>query len=295
MFYVVNMLNNWAFAFNIAVPLHIILRSFGSVTTMWLGWIRGKQYSALQVFAVMLLTIGVITSAWADAESKVSNIIVNMYLKPQCLLYLTQGKNLSAKTSSLTSSLNPGFALLFIAQLLSAYMGVYVQETYASYGADWEANLFYSHFLSLPLFLPLHSVLRSQYRSIASSPPLALSLSRAEELPFGVQKLLISTPRSVVMLLVNAGMQLMCISGVNLLSAKTSSLTVTIVLNVRKLVSFILSIYLFGNHLSNRMVLGATLVFGAGALYGWETSVGIKRRRPQEFLEQKSNDKYKTR
>jgi solute carrier family 35 (UDP-xylose/UDP-N-acetylglucosamine transporter), member B4 len=70
-FYSVNMLNNWAFAFKISVPVHIILRSFGSVTTMIAGYIRGKRYSALQVLSVALLTLGVTISAWADSESKV--------------------------------------------------------------------------------------------------------------------------------------------------------------------------------------------------------------------------------
>lgn len=46
MFFAVNMLNNWAFAFRISVPVHIILRSFGSVTTMGAGWLRGKRYSS---------------------------------------------------------------------------------------------------------------------------------------------------------------------------------------------------------------------------------------------------------
>lgn len=71
MFFSVNMLNNWAFAFNISVPVHIILRSFGSVTTMAAGWLRGKRYTQLQVLSVVVLTAGVMTSAWADAASKV--------------------------------------------------------------------------------------------------------------------------------------------------------------------------------------------------------------------------------
>lgn len=71
MFFAVNMLNNWAFAFRISVPVHIILRSFGSVTTMGAGWLRGKRYSPLQIFSVAVLTVGVIISAWADATSKV--------------------------------------------------------------------------------------------------------------------------------------------------------------------------------------------------------------------------------
>lgn len=73
MFFSINMLNNWAFAFSISVPVHIILRSFGSVTTMLMGVIRGKRYSMLQVLSVVLLTFGVLVSAWADSESKVQS------------------------------------------------------------------------------------------------------------------------------------------------------------------------------------------------------------------------------
>lgn len=71
MFYSINMLNNYAFAFNISVPVHIILRSFGSVTTMLAGFIRGKRFSWLQVLSVAILTLGVLVSAYADAISKV--------------------------------------------------------------------------------------------------------------------------------------------------------------------------------------------------------------------------------
>lgn len=66
----VNILNNYAFAFNISVPVHIILRSFGSVSTMTAGWWRGKKYSKVQVGSVCLLTVGVLISAWADSEAK---------------------------------------------------------------------------------------------------------------------------------------------------------------------------------------------------------------------------------
>jgi len=71
MFFSINMLNNWAFAFSISVPMHIILRSFSSVTTMIMGVLRGKRYSALQILSVVLLTLGVLVSAWADSEGKV--------------------------------------------------------------------------------------------------------------------------------------------------------------------------------------------------------------------------------
>jgi len=71
LFFSINVLNNHAFSYNISVPVHIILRSGGSITTMVAGSLWGKRYSRIQVVAVILLTIGVITAAWSDSQSKV--------------------------------------------------------------------------------------------------------------------------------------------------------------------------------------------------------------------------------
>lgn len=46
-------------------------------------------------------------------------------------------------------------------------------------------------------------------------------------------------------------------------------MTVTVVLNVRKLASFMLSCFLFGNELTPMMVRGAGVVFVSGAVYGF--------------------------
>lgn len=70
----------------------------------------------------------------------------------------------------------------------------------------------------------------------------------------------------------NALTQYLCIRGVHYLSAKSSSLTVTIVLNIRKLLSLVLSIYLFGNDLALGVLVGGFLVFSGGALYGLESA-----------------------
>lgn len=74
LFFGINTLNNHAFSYDISVPVHIILRSGGSITTMIAGRIWGKKYSRIQIVAVVLLTIGVITAAWSDAQTKVSNV-----------------------------------------------------------------------------------------------------------------------------------------------------------------------------------------------------------------------------
>lgn len=161
-------------------------------------------------------------------------------------------------------------------------MGVYVQDMYAEHGKHWDENLFYSHFISLPLFLPLSGTLQAQFRRLQHSPPMLMPDTLQTSVPLALQTWLAKVPRSIFMLGLNSMAQLLCITGVNLLGAKSSAVTVTIVLNVRKLVSWILSIWLFGNPLSGKMILGAALVFGSGALYGWETTVGIKSRQKKK-------------
>lgn len=39
------------------------------------GWLQGKKFSAVQVGSVVILTLGVLVSAFADAGSKVSPFI----------------------------------------------------------------------------------------------------------------------------------------------------------------------------------------------------------------------------
>ncbi|KAF2769534.1 UAA transporter [Teratosphaeria nubilosa] len=279
MFFSINMLNNWAFAFDVSVPVHIILRSFGSVTTMLAGFIRGKRYSFLQVLSVVLLTAGVLVSAWADSESK--------------------GKSMSLETKASASRFTTGLGILLLAQLLSAYQGAFVEDTYSMYKADWTENLFYSHIFSLPMFLPLSISLQQQYAKLAATAPLdwdkaaflshghggLLSQTSPDPVLGTLRSLIESMPQGVLFLLVNAVTQLACISGVNLLAAKSSAVTVTIVLNIRKLVSFIFSTILFGHHLSGKMILGSALVFGSGALYGWESTWRLPRERRRKAMQ----------
>ncbi|EAL84886.1 UPD-GlcNAc transporter (Mnn2-2), putative [Aspergillus fumigatus Af293] len=247
-FVTVNLLNNWAFAYSISVPLHIILRSGGPVASLIVGYsFNGKKYSYGQILAVAVLTLGVVTAALADAQAKGEPLDIGH-----------GGADLGI-TGTAT-----GFAILASAMILSAFQGIYADRLYETYGrSHWKEALFYSHVLSIPLFLPTYPRLLDQWRAMLSSPPL--------------QYRLLETSISVAYLFLNALTQYLCIRGVHLLSAQTSSLTVTVVLNVRKLVSLLLSIYLFGNQLSPGVVIGAICVFAGGGLYGLE---GARLRKP---------------
>ncbi|KAG2420564.1 hypothetical protein HFD88_000176 [Aspergillus terreus] len=284
----VNLLNNWAFAYKISIPLHIILRSAGPVASMVIGYIyNGRRYSQGQILAVAMLTVGVMASALADAHEKGQSInLVN-----------------SGNGSSLTDSVI-GFTILALAMALSAFQGIYADRLYETYGRNnWKEALFYSHTLSLPLFLPAYTHIVSHWRGLFASASL---LSGIEGISGTLSQALDSTgipaaessvawvanivseiltsltnwkalcsaldhiPMQVFYLVMNALTQYLCIRGVHLLAAKSSSLTVTIVLNIRKLVSLLISIHLFGNNLAPGVLLGALFVFGGGALYGFE-------------------------
>lgn len=262
MFFAVNMLNNWAFAFDISVPMHILLRSFGSVTTLTMGWLSGKCYSRVQVASVAALTVGVCVSAYADA--------------------LQKGR-IDSSSSSDPSSFAAGLAILFAAQLISAVMGVYTEATYAAHGRHWLETLFYSHALSLLFSVGFASTVTTQARRLAAGPRASVPVATlARFLPGSLLAHLernnyIATwpwtpPAALLLLALNAVTQIACISGVNRLSSQTGAVTVTVVLNVRKLVSFLLSCALFGNEIGPLMSVGAVIVFGAGAVYGWDGS-----------------------
>lgn len=270
----VNLLNNWAFAYKISVPLHIILRSGGPVASMIVGYVyNGRRYSRGQILAVALLTAGVAAAALADAQAKGQSI------------ELGAGSDVTLMTTA------TGFSILALAMILSAFQGIYADRLYGKYGRDhWKEALFYSHFLSLPLFLTSYPQLLSSWRVVAATPSLLSTLSTQNDSHMSssiwnnnvfsimaaaqkyqsIESVLDKIPVQVAYLIMNALTQYVCIRGVHLLSAKSSSLTVTVVLNIRKLVSLLLSIYLFGNDLASGVLIGAVLVTIGGGLYGFE-------------------------
>ncbi|PLB48577.1 putative UPD-GlcNAc transporter (Mnn2-2) [Aspergillus steynii IBT 23096] len=294
-FVTVNLLNNWAFAYKISVPLHIILRSGGPVASMIVGYLfNSKRYSPGQVLAVVMLTLGVVTAALADA-----------HVKGQPIDLGSEGTEVRFTQTLI------GFTILALAMVLSAFQGIYADRLYEAYGRNhWKEALFYSHTLSLPLFIPTYSHLLTQWHALFLSPPLLSKvaaftteggpsnttfpkvggLAATTTFPFGTSAgplwgsfrdshlapFLAMVPMRMVYLLMNALTQYLCIRGVHYLSAKSSSLTVTIVLNIRKLLSLVLSIYLFGNDLALGVLVGGFLVFSGGALYGFE---GARLRR----------------
>ncbi|KAK9237608.1 UAA transporter [Lipomyces kononenkoae] len=248
MFFLVSFLNNYVWKYHISVPVHIIFRSGGTMMSMVVGGLFGKRYSIVQVASVTLLTIGVISATLFDSKKKKLNQI-------------------DTTVVASTEEFSLGIFILFLAQVLSALMSQLTEFTYKKYGNHWRENLFYMHFLSLPLFYPIRKSIIDEFKTLSASRPLALIPSR---LALYIPRVLV--PQGLMYLALNGLTQYICVRGVNNLAGNATALTVAIVLNVRKCISLLFSIYIFGNNLSFGTCFGAALVFGGAAWYSLETS-----------------------
>jgi UDP-xylose/UDP-N-acetylglucosamine transporter B4 len=302
----VNLLNNSAFAFKISVPLHIILRSGGPVASMLIGYLyNSKIYTRTQVIAVLLLTGGVIGAALADANTRgksldiglgsnssgsplVTSLTGFMFLGLSMILsafqgvyadrlYDAYGRNHWREALFYSHALSLPFLIPSYPQLLPQLQAILssppVLSTFST--AIENNDILFSNGTT--------SILRpgSSGETIeASRSPTSWATSLFLWLPTHplLQPIFSQTPSKVLYLILNALTQYFCIRGVHLLSAKSSSLTVTIVLNIRKLVSLMVSIYMFGNALATGVLVSAAVVFIAGGIYGFE-GARIKKRK----------------
>lgn len=224
LYFTISILNNAVWAFNVSIPIHIIFRSAGTVTTMLTGWLfMNKKYTKKQISAVLVLTAGCIM-----ATSSASN---------------TDGNNNNNK-QTVDWKFVQGIGILTLAAAMSSFQGLVGEQTYAKYGRHWRENLFYTHFFSLILFIPILPQMKSEFIQMQST---------------GTQ----------FMLALNALTQYVCVRGVNKLAGHSSALTVVIILNIRKFVSLVLSSVLFGNTLDFQGMIGAAFVFIGALLYSY--------------------------
>ncbi|KAF9928402.1 golgi uridine diphosphate-N- acetylglucosamine transporter [Linnemannia zychae] len=267
MFFVVSVFNNQALAYKISIPLHIIFRSGGLMVGMILGMLlMKKRYSRSQIFAVTIVTIGVI---YATTSAKTN----------------TSQKSSSKQQDSTNNAGDYaiGVIMLTAALIISSLMGLLQESTYRKYGAQWREGLFYTHFLALPMFLLFYSDIMEQIRIFNRSTPIpVLQLVRqiGPYLPSSIAYTLssITIPRLWIFLAVNTLTQFMCISGVHRLTSLSSALTLNFILNLRKFTSLLISVLYFENSFGFEMAVGTTLVLLGTAMYSLSSSSAASRK-----------------
>ncbi|XP_042324043.1 UDP-xylose and UDP-N-acetylglucosamine transporter isoform X2 [Sceloporus undulatus] len=148
-----------------------------------------------------------------------------------------------------------GIAALTFALLMSARMGIFQETLYKKFGKHSKEALFYNHALPIPGFLLLAPDI---YRH-------ALLFSQSE--PFQIPGFGLSLPIMWFYLIMNVITQYVCIRGVFILTTECTSLTVTLVVTLRKFVSLIFSILYFRNTFTVWHWIGTFIVFVGTLMY----------------------------
>nr|CAD7456062.1 unnamed protein product [Timema tahoe] len=214
MFFIANLCNNYAFNFNIPMPLHMIFRAGSLIANMIMGIvILKKKYAFSKYLSVFMISAGIVICTFVSGQDVVRIV------------------------------------LLTVALFVSARMGIYQEVLYAKYGKHPREALFYTHLLPLPGFLIWYQSIVEHAGFLAQSEPFAIPI-----LGFGLPKL-------YIYLICNVLTQYICINSVYVLTTECSSLTVTLVVTLRKFVSLLFSIIYFKNDFTLLHWTGTLLVF----------------------------------
>ncbi|CAE6426770.1 unnamed protein product [Rhizoctonia solani] len=290
LFLVTSLLNNAAFKYSIPMAVHIIFRSGGLVVNLLLGLALGKRYTPTQIISVFVVTAGVALSTTSSLSHK----------RPK-----KDGDFSTTSFSSFTQDHLTGLALLALALVLSSLMGLAQERTYAKFGRHWQEGMFYLHFLALPMFaLPgIGGDLVEQIKIANASPPVTLAghvqhlatrpagplgalppslINQALERIMSFPLFSIALPSFYLPLAVNVFTQFLCVGGVHRLTSQVSSLTVTLVLVVRKAVSLWISVVLVGGNRGDAWLWGGALAVVAGTV-----AYSLDRGRPKDKIKEK--------
>ncbi|KAL9648088.1 hypothetical protein ABK040_007455 [Willaertia magna] len=217
LFFLQSYINNIVFGYHISMVLHTIFRSSSLLMNLIVGmFMFGFKQPLQKILSVLLITIGIFCAILASNKSEVK--------------VFGQEVNISQWTF--------GLLLLTLSQFTTGLLGNLQTYGYQKFGKkDENENLFYSHALSLPLFLIFYKDLIANVETLILNPILYWYLFL-----------------SVIT-------QIICIRGVYRLTAQTNSLTTTLTITIRKFISLIISIFYFGNTFTLLHTLGTLLVF----------------------------------
>lgn len=260
LFFLTSVANNYALNFHIAMPLHMIFRAGSLSANLILGiFILKRRYKLSKYLSVLMISIGIAMATIASAG--------HVAVKDD----LAKVDDDAAFYEFVRWMI--GLSLLTFALFLSARMGIYQETVYSKYGKHPSEALFYNHALPLPAFLLMYNDFYSHI--------LLFNQSELMELPL----ISFPIPKMWVYMLGNVITQYVCIKSVFILTSECASLTVTLVVTLRKFVSLIFSIMYFKNPFTTYHWIGTILVFG-GTLIFTDVFENIR----QEILRKKKKD-----
>lgn len=254
MYFLVNVINNYALSYNIPMPLHMVFRAGSLLVNMLMGiFILGKRYDRVKYLSVLMISLGILLCTVMSATNRVSLKTgkVIFYNDTEVVEIMEEdGLHLEDVRQLLS-----GVTLLTVSLFLSARMGIYQEDLFTRYGKHAKEALFYSHALPLPLFTFLAQDIVKHWRVCMASTEVNIPL------------LEVKIPVMVLHLAANVVLQYVCIFSVFVLTTECTSLTASLVLTTRKFLSLLFSIWYFTNPFTPLHWAGTGLVFAGILLF----------------------------
>ncbi|XP_017461091.1 PREDICTED: UDP-xylose and UDP-N-acetylglucosamine transporter [Rhagoletis zephyria] len=262
MFFITSVANNFAFDFNIPMPLHMIFRAGSLIANMIMGiLILKKRYIFSKYLSVFMITAGII----------LCTIISGSSVKSATVSTPTENSN-AVHSDFFIWTL--GIALLSIALFISAYMGICQETLYKRFGKHPQEALLYTHLIPLPGFFFIYKNIWEHFSIAVASEPMTLPVA-------SLIGLKVQIPQMLFYLICNVITQYLCISSVYVLTTECASLTVTLVVTLRKFVSLLFSIVYFKNPFTTYHWIGTGLVF-VGTIIFTEVVEQIRTRKSKK-------------
>lgn len=242
MFFITSVANNFAFDFNIPMPLHMIFRAGSLIANMIMGiLILKKKYIFSKYLSVFMITAGIVLCTIISGSSVKSTTVT----KP------TETLDIGYSDFFIWIL---GIGLLSIALFISAYMGICQETLYKKFGKHPQEALFFTHLIPLPGFLFIYKNIVEHFNIATESESMALPI-------ISMIGLNVEIPQMIFYLMCNVITQYLCIRSVYILTTECASLTVTLVVTLRKFISLLFSILYFKNSFTIYHWIGTGLVF----------------------------------
>ncbi|KAI6645982.1 hypothetical protein LOD99_13237 [Oopsacas minuta] len=232
-FFISNVVNNWVFKFNISLPLHMIFRSGSLLVNMILGvLLMNKRYSLMKYLAVVMVTIGIALATTVSAK-------------------MVQNKEYGEDTE-FTIWLFGIFMLVF-ALISSSMLGLAQEKFVTKFGKHPQEAMYMSHILPLPGFLIFIPEILTNFSNFSRSTPINLYI--------------LFFPKMWLLMILNVASSFLCIRSIFSLTTEAPSLTVNLVVSLRKFVSLIFSVLYFQNPFTIYHWLSTVLVFAGTFIF----------------------------
>ncbi|KAH9933345.1 UAA transporter family-domain-containing protein [Fomitopsis serialis] len=128
-----SLLNNWAFAFHVPLTVQIVFRSAGLAVSMLFGFLFFKRrYSLPQIASVVIVSMGVLLATLSKPSSSTK-------------------LDTDDPRASMRYAL--GVLMMTTSLFLTGALGLLQERTYSMYGPYWKEGVFYTHLLSIPIFV----------------------------------------------------------------------------------------------------------------------------------------------